>query len=71
MRLKRLCQKRGKDQKCHVDEKVHDDWKAGGEKREWLEIALVEAIKQVGSGTEPGAFKKVKVGRDGGHMLTC
>ena len=62
MRLKRLCQKRGSKGACHVDDSVHEDWASGGEKREWLEIALLEAIKQVGSDTGPGAFKKVKAG---------
>ncbi|CAE7470831.1 unnamed protein product [Symbiodinium necroappetens] len=62
MRLKRLCQNRGKEGKfkCHVDQSVHDDYTNGGEKKEWLEIALVEAIKQVGPESGPAAFKKIK-----------
>ena len=62
MRLKRMCQMRGEKGACHVDQSIHDDWKAGGEKREWLEIALLEAIKDVGTDTAPGTFKKVKAG---------
>ena len=66
MRLKRLCQNRGKEGKfkCHVEQKVHDEYVSGGEKREMLEIALVEAIKQVGPEAGPAAFKKVKAGSE-------
>ena len=40
---------------------MHEDWAAGGEKREWLEIALLETLELVGLETGPGSFKKVKV----------
>ena len=69
MRLNRLCQRR-KNGRCHVDEHIHNDWKAGGEKKEWLEIALLEAVKATGPDSDPGTFKKVKA-QLGAPLLPC
>ena len=57
MRLRRLCTAR-KSGKCLVDQSVRDSYDQGGESREWLEIALLEAIKQ--HGTDRSAYKQVK-----------
>ena len=59
MRLTRLCQKR-KGGKCHVDDATHEEWAAGGEKKEWLELALLEVLKDVGTDSSPSVFKVVK-----------
>ncbi|CAK9057174.1 unnamed protein product [Durusdinium trenchii] len=45
MRLRRLCQKTKKG-KSHVDEDTQSAYEKGGEEREWLEIALIEAISK-------------------------
>ena len=49
MRLKRLCEKKPKSQKCHVDEETHKQYNQGGPGREWLEMALLEALQKVGN----------------------
>lgn len=59
MRLARLCEKKAKTGKCHVDDSVHRQWKAGGEAREWLEIALAESLDKLGY-AEMGKHKKVR-----------
>lgn len=46
--------------KSHVPPEVSEDYKKGGEEREWLEIALLESIKKVG--TDRKYFKQVKAG---------
>ena len=46
---------------CHVDEATHKEWASGGELKEWLELALLEVLKEVGTDSGPAAFKKVKV----------
>ena len=43
-----------------MDEATHDEWKNGGERREWLELALLETLKSVGVESCPSSFKKVK-----------
>ena len=48
MRLKRLCEKKAKSQKCHVDAATHEQYARGGADREWLEIALLETLQKVG-----------------------
>lgn len=48
MRLRRLCEEKAKTKKCHVDVKTREQYVRGGEDREWLEIALVEALQKVG-----------------------
>ena len=60
MRLTRLCQKRSKGA-CHVDEATHQEWLKGGERKEWLELALLEVLKDVGTDSTPSLFKQVKV----------
>ncbi|CAK9067189.1 unnamed protein product [Durusdinium trenchii] len=58
MRLRRLCEQKPKTKKCHVDEKTREQYTRGGEDREWLEIALVEAIQKVGP--DRSQHKKLK-----------
>ena len=59
MRLRRLCEKKATG-KCHVDETTRQDYLSGGERREWLEIALLECLKK--HGVHRDATKKVRVG---------
>lgn len=61
MRLRRLCEQKPKTKKCHVDEKTREQYVRGGEDREWLEIALVEALQKVGP--DRSQHKKLKVAR--------
>ena len=49
MRLRRLVEIKPKSKKCHVDEATRAQYAKGGEDREWLEIALMEAIQKVGA----------------------
>lgn len=58
MRLRRMVETKPSG-KCHVDESVRLDY-AHHEKREWLEIALLDAIKKWG--TDRKQFKKIRVG---------
>ena len=48
MRLRRLCEIKARSKKCHVDDATHEQYKKGGESREWLEIALAETIDRLG-----------------------
>lgn len=57
MRLRRLCEVKGSGRK-HVPEEVIESYRKAGEEREWLELALLEAIKRVG--VERKKFKQVK-----------
>ena len=57
MRLYRLCATRKKG-RCHVDQQTKSEYEEAGEKRQWLEIALLEAIKAHGSGRD--SYNKVK-----------
>lgn len=59
MRLRRMCEMK-QSGKSHVPQEVSEDYKKGGEEREWLEIALLESIKKVG--TDRKFFKQVKAG---------
>ncbi len=59
MRLRRLCEVKPKSKKCHVDDRTREQYAKGGEDREWLEIALVEALQKVGP--ERSQHKKLKV----------
>ena len=59
MRLRRMCELK-QSGKSHVPPEVSEDYKKGGEEREWLEIALLESIKKVG--TDRKYFKQVKAG---------
>lgn len=45
--------------KCYCDESIREDYKSP-ERREWLEIALCDAVKKIG--TDRKHFKKVRVG---------
>ncbi|CAK9054438.1 unnamed protein product [Durusdinium trenchii] len=56
MRLRRMVETKPSG-KCHVDESVRLDY-AHHEKREWLEIALLDAIKKWG--TDRKQFKKIR-----------
>eukprot|EP00435_Cladocopium_sp_Y103_P044037 s333_g12.t1 len=44
MRLRRMCEVKGTG-KCWVDEQTKKDYKEGGERRQWLEMALLEQWK--------------------------
>lgn len=57
MRLRRFCTVK-KSGKCAVDDTVRASYNQGGEQREWLEIALLEAIKKHGTTRE--SYNKVK-----------
>ena len=57
MRLRRLCEKKASG-KMWVDQQTFDDYKSGGERREWLELALCESLKKWGTGRDQ--YKKVK-----------
>lgn len=59
MRLRRLCEVKPRTNKCHVDTETHTQWKRGGESREWLEIALAEAMENLG--VEKNQHKKLRV----------
>lgn len=59
MRLRRLCEVKPTG-KSWVDEKSRSDYVAGGERREWLELALLESLKKVGLGRN--VHKKVVAG---------
>lgn len=58
MRLRRMVETKPSG-KCHVDESVRADYN-NAERREWLEIALCDAIKK--HGTDRKNFKKIRVG---------
>ena len=57
MRLRRLCEVKPTG-KSHVGEDIRKEYLAGGDKREILEIALVESLKKWG--TSKAVFNKVK-----------
>lgn len=59
MRLRRLCSIK-KGEKCLVDQTTREDYLAGGERREWLELALLDSIKT--HGTDRSKYKAVKAG---------
>lgn len=59
MRLRRLCEVKPSG-KSHVDEDIRKEYLAGGDKREILEIALVEALKKWGTSKSKSIFNKVK-----------
>ncbi|CAL1142065.1 unnamed protein product [Cladocopium goreaui] len=58
MRLRRMCEIKARSKKCHVDDETHKQYMKGGEGREWLEIALAEAIERLG--TERNQHKKLR-----------
>ncbi|CAL1134409.1 unnamed protein product [Cladocopium goreaui] len=51
MRLRRLTETKTSGKRW-VDDKTQQDYKAGGERRQWLEIALLESLKKHGTGRE-------------------
>ena len=51
---------KSKSKKCHVDTATHEQWKNGGEGREWLEIALTETIDKLGA-CQKNQHKKLRV----------
>ena len=57
MRLRRLCEEKA-SKKCHVPADVAEAYRGGGEEREWMEIALLEVVKAIG--TDRKFFKQVK-----------
>lgn len=58
MRLRRLVEVKPNG-KCHVDQTTRDDYQ-NPERREWLEMALLQAIKKFG--TSRNVFTKIRVG---------
>ncbi|CAJ1419821.1 unnamed protein product [Effrenium voratum] len=58
MRLRRLCEKK-RSGKCHVSDAVREDFIAGGEKRELLEVALLEVLQS--TGLDRTAQKKIRL----------
>jgi hypothetical protein len=68
MRLRRLCEKKASG-KMWVDQQTFDDYKSGGERREWLELALCESLKKFGTGRDQ--YKKVKDKSFQKHICSC
>ena len=63
MLLKRMCEKKSKSEKCHVDAETHEQYASGRPQREWLEMALLEALQAVGPdalGRGKAAHKQVQ-----------
>ena len=58
MRLRRLVEVKPNG-KCHVDQTTREDYQ-NPERREWLEMALLQAIKKFG--TSRTVFTKIRVG---------
>lgn len=58
MRLRRLCEVKPSG-RCYVDDTTRSDY-ANLERREWLELALCDALKK--HGTDRKDFKKIRVG---------
>lgn len=58
MRLRRLCETKASGRQW-VDQQTKDDYKSGGERRQWLELALLESRKK--HGTNRTNYQKVKV----------
>ena len=58
MRLRRLTETKTSGKRW-VDDKTQQDYKAGGERRQWLEIALLESLKKHGTGREANSSKFV------------
>ena len=57
MRLRRLCEKK-KTGRLNVSEASHNDYVAGGERRELLELALLETLERVGVDASREVVKK-------------
>ena len=59
MRLRRLVEVKPNG-KCHCDQQTREDYQ-NPERREWLEMALLQSIKKFG--TNRSVFTKIRVGR--------
>ena len=57
MRTRRLCERKSSG-KCQVPDAINQDYYAGGEKREILEIALLQCLAR--HGCERKVYKKVR-----------
>lgn len=57
MRCRRLCEKKVSG-KCHVPNEIREDYVNGGESREIVELALLDALAKYGVLRQ--AYKKVK-----------
>lgn len=57
MRLRRLCEKK-KTGRMNVNQTSHDDYVAGGERRELLELALLETLDKIGPDGSHAEIKK-------------
>ena len=57
MRLRRLCQKK-KSGRCNVSDSIISDYVEAGEKREILEIALLESVAK--HGVDRTSYGKVR-----------
>lgn len=58
MRARRLCERKGSG-KCAVPDQIHADYFAGGDRREVIEMALLESLAKFG--TQRSSYKKVRV----------
>lgn len=57
MRARRFCEKKPSG-KCKMPQEVRDDYMAGGEAREIVELALLESLAKYGS--QRSSYHKVK-----------
>ena len=57
MRVRRLCEKKVSG-RCNVTPEIREDYLAGGEAREIIELALLEALAK--HGVQRSSYKKVK-----------
>ena len=58
MRARRLCERKSKG-KLHIPEDIHQEYVDGGEKREILELALLQCIAKYGPDRKH--YKKIRV----------
>ena len=58
-RLRRLCERKPRTNKCGVPEWVHEEWKQL-DRREMLHLSLVEAIKAHGTSSDAATRRLVK-----------
>ena len=68
MRCRRLCEKKPSG-KVHVDENVSSQYRAGGEPREILEMALLECIAK--HGMDRRAYKRIKASPMFVYIFKC
>lgn len=68
MRCRRLCERKPSG-KQHVDAAIADQYREGGERREVLEMALLECIARFG--LDRCAYKKIKARHIVLHVLPC